>query len=193
MTFPPLKQMALTAAHCAKTLITASASGSVMLRQCTKTLLPGMVEYVAKVAGMAGEEAALQSHLPAVGEIIKAFGTLFTTIPEDLRESLCMSFRPPGLYVLAAAGVRAFGILLPTLTLLLEPSQPAPPPLHAQALNQLLIFASSSPVSFKEATGKLDQATRERLESSVRNALSNKLTGTAAQQAAKPQISLRSF
>ncbi|KAH9047353.1 hypothetical protein EDB84DRAFT_482223 [Lactarius hengduanensis] len=166
--------MALTAAHCAKTLITASASGSVMLRQCTKTLLPGMVEYVAKVAGMAGEEAALQSHLPAVGEIIKAFGTLFTTIPEDLR-------------------VRAFGVLLPTLTLLLEPSQSAPPPLHAQALNQLLIFASSSPVSFKEATGKLDQATRERLESSVRNALSNKLTGTAAQQAAKPQISLRSF
>ena len=61
-----------------------------MLRQCAKTLLPGMVEYVAKVAGMAGEEAALQSHLPAVGEIIKAFGTLFTTIPEDLRESLTM-------------------------------------------------------------------------------------------------------
>lgn len=60
-----------------------------MLRQCTKTLLPGMVEYVAKVAGMAGEESALQSHLPAVGEIIKAFGILFTTIPEDLRESLC--------------------------------------------------------------------------------------------------------
>ena len=87
--------MALTAAHCTKTLITASASGSVLLRQCTKTLLPGMVEYVAKVAGMAGEEAALQSHLPAVGEIIKAFGTLFTTIPEDLRESLCMSSGPP--------------------------------------------------------------------------------------------------
>ena len=185
--------MALTAAHCAKTLITASASGSVMLRQCAKTLLPGMVEYVAKVAGMAGEEAALQSHLPAVGEIIKAFGTLFTTIPEDLRESLCMSSGPVVLHVLAAAGVRAFGILLPTLTLLLDPSQPTPPPLHTQALNQLLIFASSSPVFFKEATGKLDQATRERLESSVRNALSNKLSGTAAQQAAKPQISLRSF
>lgn len=167
-------EMALTAAHCAKTLITASASGSVMLRQCAKTLLPGMVEYVARVAGMAGEEDALQNHLPAVGEIIKAFGTLFTTIPEDLR-------------------VRAFGILLPTLTLLLDPSQPAPPALHTQALNQLLIFASSSPVSFKEATGKLDQATRECLESSVRHALSNKLTGTAAQQAAKPQISLRSF
>jgi hypothetical protein len=55
-----------------------------------------MVEYVAKVAGMAGEETALQSHLPAVGEIIKAFGTLFTTIPEDLRESLCMSVRASG-------------------------------------------------------------------------------------------------
>jgi hypothetical protein len=49
-------------------------------------LLPGMVEYVAKVAGMAADEAALQSHLPAVGEIIKAFGTLFSNIAEDLRE-----------------------------------------------------------------------------------------------------------
>ncbi len=48
-------------------------------------LLPGMVEYVAKVAGMA-DEAAVQSHLPAVGEIIKAFGTLFTSIAEGLRE-----------------------------------------------------------------------------------------------------------
>ncbi len=186
--------MALTAAHCAKTLIAASASGSVMLRQCAKMLLPGMVEYVAKVAGMAGEETALQNHLPAVGEIIKAFGTLFTTVPEDLRESWCMPFRLEFSNDLAATGVRAFGVLLPTLTLLLDPSsQAAPPPLHTQALNQLLIFASSSPVPFKEATGKLDPETRERLESSVRNALSNKLTGAMAQQAAKPQISLRSF
>lgn len=78
--------MASTAAHCAKTLITASASGSVMLRQCVRMLLPGMVEYVAKVAGMEADEAAVQSHMPAVGEIIKAFGTLFTNIAEDLRE-----------------------------------------------------------------------------------------------------------
>jgi hypothetical protein len=78
--------MASTAAHCAKTLITASASGSVVLRQCIRMLLPGMVEYVAKVAGMEADEAAVQSHLPAVGEIIKAFGTLFASIAEDLRE-----------------------------------------------------------------------------------------------------------
>ena len=78
--------MAATAAHCAKTLITASASGSVMLRQCIRMLLPGMVEYVAKVVGMVADEAAVQSPLPAVGEIIKAFGTLFTNVAEDLRE-----------------------------------------------------------------------------------------------------------
>jgi len=167
-------EMASTAAHCAKTLITASASGSVMLRQCIRMLLPGMVEYVAKVAGMEADEAAVQSHLPAVGEIIKAFGTLFANIAEDLR-------------------VRVLGILLPTLTLLLDPNQTTPSPLHTQALNQLLLFASSSPVAFKEATGKLDQGIRERLESSVRNALSNKSSGSAAAQAAKPQISLRSF
>jgi HEAT repeat-containing protein 5 len=49
-------------------------------------LLPGMVEYVAKVAGMEGDEAAVQSHFRAVGEIIKAFGTLFVNVAEDLRE-----------------------------------------------------------------------------------------------------------
>jgi hypothetical protein len=78
--------MAATAAHCAKTLITASASGSVMLRQCIRMLLPGMVEYVAKIAGLVADETAVQSHLPAVGEIIKAFGILFTNIAEGLRE-----------------------------------------------------------------------------------------------------------
>ena len=85
------------------------------------------------------------------------------------------------------------GVLLPTLTLLLDPNQSAPSPLHTQALNQLLIFASSSPVAFKEATSKLDQGIRERLESAVRSALSNKASAAMAQQTAKPQISLRSF
>jgi HEAT repeat-containing protein 5 len=84
--------MASTAAHCAKTLITASASGSVVLRQCIRMLLPGMVEYVAKVAGMEADDVAVQSHLPAVGETIKAFGTLFANIAEDLRESCCNPF-----------------------------------------------------------------------------------------------------
>jgi HEAT repeat-containing protein 5 len=93
----------------------------------------------------------------------------------------------------AGAGVRVLGILLPTLTLLLDPNQTTPEPLHTQALNQLLIFASSSPIAFKEATGKLDQAIRERLESAVRNAFTNKSSAATAQQTAKPQISLRSF
>jgi hypothetical protein len=85
------------------------------------------------------------------------------------------------------------GILLPALTLLLDPNQTTPSPLHTLALNQLLIFASSSPIAFKEATGKLDQGIKERLESAVRNAFSNKSSGAATQQSAKPQISLRSF
>jgi hypothetical protein len=97
-------------------------------------------------------------------------------------------------YVAPRAGVRVLEILLPTLTLLLDPSSTPPSPLHTQALNQLLIFASMSPVPFKEATAKLGQTTREQLESSVRIALSNKSSGTTGlQQASKPQISLRSF
>ncbi|KAI0054064.1 clathrin-coated vesicle protein [Auriscalpium vulgare] len=166
-------EMALTAAHCAKTLIAASASGNVMLRQCTKHLLSGMVEYVAKISGLIDDESALQSHLAAVGEVLKAFGTLFTIVAEDMR-------------------VRVLGILLPTMTLLLDPDQSSSSPLHTQTLTQLLSFASQSPAAFKEATGKLDQATKERLEGSVRIALSARQSA-AAQLHAKPQISLRSF
>ncbi|KAI0063032.1 clathrin-coated vesicle protein [Artomyces pyxidatus] len=167
-------EMALTAAHCAKTLISASASGSLMLRQCARMLLPGMVEYVAKVSGLVGDESAMQSHLPAVGEILKAFGTLFTTVSEELR-------------------VRVLGLLLPTMSLLLDPDHASTSPLHTLALTQILSFASLSPLAFKEATGKLDQATRERLEGSVRSALSGKSSTSSAQQHAKPQISLRAF
>ena len=89
-------------------------------------------------------------------------------------------------------GVRVLGVLLPTMTLLLEPSESSPSSLHSQALAQVLSFASTSPAAFKEATSKLDQIMRERLEGSVRQALGVK-SAANAQHAAKPQISLRSF
>ncbi|TFY57214.1 hypothetical protein EVG20_g8633 [Dentipellis fragilis] len=129
--------MALTAAHCAKTIIAASVSGNPVLRQCSRLLLPGMVEYVAKVAAQQGDGASGQDHLAALGEVLKAFGGLFTSIAEDLR-------------------VRVLGILLPVMTLLLDPTQETPSSLHSQALHQLLSFASASPSAFKDATAKLD-------------------------------------
>jgi hypothetical protein len=84
--------MALTAAHCVKTLFTAAASGNALLRQCVRKLLPGMVEYVAKVAALSEDQTAMQAHLPAIGEVLKAFSALFSGVPDDLRA--CFFFQP---------------------------------------------------------------------------------------------------
>ena len=45
----------MTAAHCAKTLVTASALGSPALQHCARLLLPGIIECVARVAALDGE------------------------------------------------------------------------------------------------------------------------------------------
>lgn len=88
-------------------------------------------------------------------------------------------------------GPRMFGVLLPTITLLLDPSKSNPSPFHSLAVTQLLSFATMAPTDFKEATGKMDAAAREVLESSMRQALGTR--ANANQQTSKPQISLRSF
>lgn len=162
-------EISLSAAHCAKTLILASTAGNAVLRQCSRLLLPGMVECLAKIAACVDELP--EKHLTTVGEIYKAFSVLFGSLAEDLRP-------------------RALGVLMPPMILLLDPGRTPPSAFHAQSVAQLLSFAASSPTAFKEATSKLDPQMRESLESSVRQALGNK---ALTSEAPKPQISLRSF
>ena len=69
--------MSLTAAHCAKTLIMASVSGSSILRQCAKFLLPGMIECLAKLAAASDEEPNAEQRIAIMGEIHKAISVLF--------------------------------------------------------------------------------------------------------------------
>ena len=83
------------------------------------------------------------------------------------------------------------GVLLPTMAMALEPTATPLPSLHGQTIKEILVFATTSPLSFKEATGKLNPETREVLEASVRLALGG--NKAANQDAHKPQISLRSF
>ncbi|KAF7335364.1 Clathrin-coated vesicle protein [Mycena sanguinolenta] len=134
-------EMSLPAAHCAKTLIVASTAGNALLQQCARMLIPGLIEYIAKMA-------------------------------------------PLGLDCLASC--------FPTITLLLTNPQATATSVTAPSIKELLAYATSSPAAFKEAAGKLDPATREVLEQSVRRAV-----GAGSQSAApstvKPQISLRSF
>ena len=77
------------------------------------------------------------------------------------------------------------------MIMLLEPATIPSPALHTQTIKEILVFATSSPLSFKEATTKLNADTREVLETSVRQALGG--SKASANEAHKPQISLRSF
>lgn len=87
-------QMSLTAAHCAKTLVIASAAGNPALQQCARLLLPGMIECVAKVAALEGESSEIRVQI--IGEIWKAFAALFTSATEETRESANLLGNPIG-------------------------------------------------------------------------------------------------
>jgi len=167
-------EISITAAHCAKTIIIAATSGHRILEHCVKMLMPGMVHYIAGVAGsLDGEEANPQDvHVRGVEETLKAFVAFFDSVSEDYR-------------------ARLLGVLFPLAILLLDPSRSPLTTLHGRTVTHLLSFATTSPTAFKDATGKLDAGARETLETSIRQALGNK--GNFANQTAKPQISLRSF
>ncbi|KAI0030727.1 clathrin-coated vesicle protein [Vararia minispora EC-137] len=162
--------MALTAAHCVKTLF-AAATGNALFRQCIRRLLPGTVEYVATAAVLSEDRFQMHAHLPAIEELLKAFGILFSGVAEEHRS-------------------RLMGILLPSLTTLLDIRSPSSP-LYTQVVGQLLNFASLSPAAFKEAALRLEQTARDRMESALREALASR--APTAAHPSKPQISLRSF
>jgi HEAT repeat-containing protein 5 len=78
-----LIQMTLTAAQCARTLVVASTSGNQALRQCTKLLLPGLIEFVAKVSPSVIDGSVSEHHSAALSEVWKAFSAFLTSVPED--------------------------------------------------------------------------------------------------------------
>ncbi|KAF8727621.1 hypothetical protein AX14_007205 [Amanita brunnescens Koide BX004] len=162
----------LTAAHCSKTLIAASSLGSPVLLECTRQLLPGLVEFIAKTAPLINDGNISEARTAAVGEVWKAFSAFFSSIPENQR-------------------TRALCVLLPTMSLLLSDQPSTTDPVRSQTVAQLLSYATSSPSAFKEAASKLDQSKRELLEQSIRRAIGSNASGGSA--TAKPQISLRSF
>ncbi|KAJ7198315.1 clathrin-coated vesicle protein [Mycena pura] len=164
-------ELSLPAVHCAKTLIVASTSGNALLQQCAKLLIPGLIEYIAKMAPLANDGSISEPHAVAIGEVWKAFSALFASVAEDYK-------------------ARLLGVFLPTITLLLSNPQTA---VTNQSVRELLMYASASPTAFREAAGKLDPTMRELLEQSVRRAVGATNLTSGTQSAVKPQISLRSF
>lgn len=168
-----IDEVSLTAAHCAKTLITAAVSGNQLLRQCPRLLMPGLIEFVAQSAGTVEGGILPETRLTALNEVWKAFSLFFSSVPEALR-------------------VRLLCVLLPTATLVLDPNCSSPSLLHTQGITHLLSYATSAPAAFKEATTTLPNTTRDVLEMSIRQAVGG-MGGAKQSQATKPQISLRSF
>ncbi|ESK97884.1 clathrin-coated vesicle protein [Moniliophthora roreri MCA 2997] len=165
--------VSLTAVHCARTLIAAGTLNGF----CTKLLLPALVEYIAKMAPTVKDGSISESHATAIGEIWKAFGVFFGSLQDAER-------------------TRLLGVLLPTISLLLSSSDATPSPVATISVKQLLTYATTAPIAFKEATGKLEPDTKELLEVSIRKAVgagSGAGVQTQSQGAMKPQISLRSF
>lgn len=90
-----LWQISLTAAHCSKTLFTAASSGNQLLQQCIKLLVPGMIAYIASVAALVEEPETQKVHGPATEEVLKAFSTFLSSVPEasrtfDLNMCVCV-------------------------------------------------------------------------------------------------------
>ncbi|KAG2033122.1 armadillo-type protein [Suillus americanus] len=164
-------QMAIVAVHCAKTL-TIAASGSELLRACVRLLLPALIQYVAKMVPRVDDGTVSEQQAISIDEVWKTFATLVSLAKDEQRS-------------------RLLSVLLPTITLLLRPSQMPPSTIHSSGVAHLLSLAASSPASFKEATTQLDPSVREVLEMSIRKAVEG--AAGPVQQNMKPQISLRSF
>ncbi|KAG8856911.1 hypothetical protein FRB96_006174 [Tulasnella sp. 330] len=166
-----INESSITAAHCAKALVLAAIAGSPVLTLCVKMLIPGLIRYIAGVAATADD---LKKDLLAPGteDILRALVAFFRSVDDSHR-------------------ARFLGLLLPLLVLLLDPAPTSPTPTHSRTVTQLLELATLAPAAFKEATAKLDEAARETMETSIRQALGPK--NASSGQSTKPQISLRSF
>ena len=180
--------MAIVAVHCAKT-ITVAASSNDLLRTCARLLLPGLIQFVARISRLLDNGSLSEANSASIEEIGKAFTALIALTTTEQ----CNVFV---FFILSRAdtrntGTRVLSIVLPTITLLLRPSQSPPPSAHLSAVAQLLAFATSSPIHFKEATAQLEPDVRDILELSIRKAVEG--PSTTNQTTLRPQISLRTF
>ncbi|KAG8984939.1 hypothetical protein FRB93_006149 [Tulasnella sp. JGI-2019a] len=159
------------AAHCAKALILAAIAGSPMLALCVKMLLPGLIRYIAAIAATT-DDTKKDLLVSGTEDILRGLVAFFRSVDESHR-------------------ARFLALLLPLLALLLDPTPNSSTTTHSCAVAQLLELATLAPTAFKENTAKLDDATRETMETSIRQALGPK--NASSGQSSKPQISLRSF
>jgi len=97
-------------------------------------------------------------------------------------------------YAINHTGSLVLAVLLPTVAVLLDPTQMPLNAAHEKAIPLVLGWAADAPAAFKEVMERLDEGVREVLEGSVRLAVSGGRSQTVtAQPSAKKQISLKAF
>jgi hypothetical protein len=81
----------ITAAHCAKTLVSAASGGLISIQPYIKLLLPGVVIFFTNIAGRlrvgTGVGALSVVETQAIEEVLKAMNNLFMMFPETDRQS----------------------------------------------------------------------------------------------------------
>lgn len=193
---PERPELGLTAVGCATTLLAASIrpqlatlsnippTPSPVLQHCALHLLPPLISFIADsvVASASAAGPVSPSITDGVRESIKGLVQWSQGLPEPVRP-------------------RAYAVLLPTLCLLLDPETEASggtgapsSAMHAIATNTMLRLAQESPGAFRDATARMEQGERGRLERAVRDAVGGQDRGKG--QPAKEErkgIELRSF
>ncbi|EIW68556.1 hypothetical protein TREMEDRAFT_74089 [Tremella mesenterica DSM 1558] len=151
-------ELGLTAVHCTSTLLTASLRPSPVLSHLPISLLPPIITF------LADSTVSPSPPIEAIKETIKSLVSWCLSIPDTHR-------------------ARAFGILLPTLSLLLDPestSASVTTALHSISTSALLGLAQNSPKDFREATLIMSPEERTRLERSIRDAVGDRGGGGGA-------------
>nr|ODO00955.1 clathrin-coated vesicle protein [Cryptococcus depauperatus CBS 7855] len=186
-------EVGLTAVHCASTIFTSSLRllpsplgpnsppiFSPILQVVTLHLLSPMISFISDCIVSHATDPTSAPPLENIREIVKSLVSWGTGLPETYKS-------------------RGYGVLLPTLCLLLDPpgskrSGELPSQLHGVAIGVLLGLAQSGPTAFKEATSAMKEGERDELEKAIRDAVGAKTqatTGTATRE--RKGIELRSF
>jgi hypothetical protein len=162
-------QISLTAAQCAKTVIVAALSGNPVLCQCSKILVPVLVEYILKVTTQKLHKNCDDTQYLVLDEIWKSFMAILGSITEMHKASF-------------------LGVILPVLALLFRCSHLGIS--HSQVSEWLLLVASSSSALFRAVVMRLDSETRGVLEEEIKGLA---LHMEKEHDTAPPQITLRLF
>lgn len=64
----------------------ASASGNLILKQSAKLLLPGLVEYIAKIAPLVHDGSVGEVQAASITEVWKAFSAFYFSVQEANRK-----------------------------------------------------------------------------------------------------------